>query len=362
MNDIAPWSVQVAGALAFSVNHRTFEARPEPGQCLRTFLREHGCLGVKKGCDAGDCGACTVWLDGTPVHSCLMPAFPRRRARSDDHRRPGGGWRPAPNAAGIPRCTRIPVRLLRRGHGHDRRCSEAALTTPICRTRSRAICVAVPDIAPSPMRWPGCALRRRTSPARPVGRACATPSLRRSSPGKPVTRWISRWKGCCISRCCGRRMRMRGFFALDAREQLPCRGSSKSSPGRTCRAGSTARPPTRITWSIPTTPTCWTMWCALSGSVSPPLSRRPRRRRKRPVGCSRWSMKSYPQCSIRRRPCARKHRCSTTRGLPPTATSMSISTARSAIRRRVLPPPMSCMRAFIPLPACSTCISKHMAR
>ncbi|MGB1177521.1 MAG: (2Fe-2S)-binding protein, partial [Candidatus Puniceispirillaceae bacterium] len=61
--------------IGFMVNGETAQLRCSPSTRLSDLLRERfGLRGTKVGCNAGDCGACTVLLDGRPVCACLVPA------------------------------------------------------------------------------------------------------------------------------------------------------------------------------------------------------------------------------------------------------------------------------------------------
>ena len=62
-------------AVAFQVNGADYEVFVEPRETLLQVLREKlGFTGTKQGCDLGDCGACTVVVEGKPTLACLTLA------------------------------------------------------------------------------------------------------------------------------------------------------------------------------------------------------------------------------------------------------------------------------------------------
>jgi len=61
-------------ALHVTVNGAAHTLSIDPGERLSAVLRRAGYLGVKHGCYRGDCGSCTVLLDGAPIAGCLKLA------------------------------------------------------------------------------------------------------------------------------------------------------------------------------------------------------------------------------------------------------------------------------------------------
>lgn len=66
--------------IKLKLNGRNIMASVESDTVLLDFLREKGCLSVKRGCDTSNCGLCTVLMDGKPILSCSTLAV-----RADGH-------------------------------------------------------------------------------------------------------------------------------------------------------------------------------------------------------------------------------------------------------------------------------------
>ena len=99
-----------------TVNGDAVEFLCEPQQTLLDVLRDELRLtGSKEGCGTGDCGACSVMLDGRLVCSCLVLGAEAEGTAVDDHRGLATRRRAASAAAEVPRARRAAVRHLHAG-------------------------------------------------------------------------------------------------------------------------------------------------------------------------------------------------------------------------------------------------------
>ena len=119
--------------VTLSVNGKPAKLLVAPWTSLLDALRDHLDLtGTKKGCDHGQCGACTVLVDGRRINSCLTLAVMKDGAEVTTIEGLAARRRAASAAAGLHRSRRVSMRLLhagtdllgrrpdRRGQGEER--------------------------------------------------------------------------------------------------------------------------------------------------------------------------------------------------------------------------------------------------
>ena len=230
------------------------------GESLLYVLRERmGLPGSKNACEQGECGSCTVCLDGVPVCSCLVAAGQARAARSD-RRGAGRGRRrctrssrrsstPAPcSAASAPRaCWSPPTTCCARTGQPDRRGDPRGAggqPVPLHRLREdpgRGPPGRRPDGGLSVMsrsasdaaeptqrtdRHPG---RHRREPAAPRRHRSRSPA---SSPTPPTCGT----RTCCGARRCAARTRTPGSAPSTSARRWRSPACTRCSPTRTCPA------------------------------------------------------------------------------------------------------------------------------
>ncbi len=146
--------------LSFTLNGQTVTVGVDPSTLLVDLLREgFGLTGTKVGCREGECGACTVLVDGEACNSCLMPALKvqgREVTTIEGLQKPDGSLDPIQEAfmdAGAAQCgfctRKIMKRSLLSSNPHpDEQEIRKALSGVLCRsTGYRKIVEAVKNVA-----------------------------------------------------------------------------------------------------------------------------------------------------------------------------------------------------------------------
>ena len=158
-------------SVSMTINGKAVKANVDPRTLLVEFLREHQRLtGTHVGCDTSQCGACTVHMDGKGVKSCTLLALQCEGAQITTIEGLANGEASAPDAGGLPRASRLAMRLLHAGHDHGRHRHGATARATTSRSirsarSSRAISAAARATTTS------------SSRSRPAPRRCAAMRL-----------------------------------------------------------------------------------------------------------------------------------------------------------------------------------------
>ena len=195
--------------LKFKLNGKPVELEVTGGERVLDLLRERlNLLGTKEGCGKGECGACTVLLDGAPVCSCLLLAshLAGKELVTIEGLAPGGKLHPVQEAfaeVGAVQCgfctpgaVLSAVALLQRRPDPSRAEIRSALSGNLCRCTGyekivTAVELAAKNMAGAGGKRPRANARprpdaRRAGRARPRGTGSARP--RKSSPARPRRR------------------------------------------------------------------------------------------------------------------------------------------------------------------------------